>query len=309
MATPTGRHDVSQREPHRFDLAAALTRSLESVDLRDFQRRNVNRVRLLKAEELQGSVRLAIDRALADHAAELTRLRDLERTAGTEVESLRCALAEEAAKRAAAEGALAAGEARGAEIDLARREAQTAKEELADLREALHEAQLDAAGARREAEEAATELERARRELAEARERLAEALVERERFRAELLAEPTRTRLTPPAPPGAAIVEAVSEAPARPIEESLSVPPVSPSIPPTEGNGAAAPEPPPADAAPAPVPAASAPAFEEKPAPGAKKQPSRVLYVGFGPGLSKDVLFNVEQGRKARRRAESESRD
>lgn len=172
---------MSQRDPHRFDLAAALARSLRPVDLREFQRRNVGRVRLLRPDELAGSVREAIERALADHRAELERLREATRRASGERETLRTALAEEGARRASAEAALA--EARGA----ARAEVETLR---ADLARALS----DLAGARAEAE-------RLRAERDEARGRLALTLVEREKIRGELVAERTAALPAPAAKP------------------------------------------------------------------------------------------------------------
>jgi chromosome segregation ATPase len=196
---------VSKREPHRFDLAAALSRSLQPVDLGEFQRKNVNRVRLLKADELQGSVRQAIERALAGPLDELRRAREAEQRASAEAEALRGSLAEAVARRDAAEAALAGAsgpegqaalraelDAATAKLEDARRRTAELEEEIADLRVTLEAAQADAADARRELGAARDEAERLRLELLEVRERLAGALVERERMRAELDAETTR---------------------------------------------------------------------------------------------------------------------
>src|SRR4051812_14333840 len=98
-------HNVAQRDPARFDLQAALSRSLQPVDLREFQKKNVNRVRLLRTEELKGSVRDAIDRALTGHMEELRKLREREKALVAEVAALQAKVAEESSRRQIAESA------------------------------------------------------------------------------------------------------------------------------------------------------------------------------------------------------------
>ena len=74
---------------HRFDLTAALAKSLVPVPFRELKQRSVGRVRLLKADDLQGSIREAIDRALAQHRDEMKRLRSAETTYLEELEAVK----------------------------------------------------------------------------------------------------------------------------------------------------------------------------------------------------------------------------
>jgi hypothetical protein len=196
---------VSQREPYRFDLGAALSRSLQPVDLRDFQKKNVNRVRLLRTDELAGSLREAIERALAPHRAELAKVREAERRATAEADALRRSLAEESKRSAEAEAAAAAAirerdEARRQASDMQQKvleeeeEARNATEQLAALSRDLDAAQAEVAMLR-------AQLDAIRAERDEARDRLAAVLVERGKLEAALSTESTRLL---PTPPGAA---------------------------------------------------------------------------------------------------------
>ncbi len=101
-----GETAASKVSPPGLDVRAALAGHLVPVTFRDLERSGCRRVRLLKADTLEGSVKALIERALATEDAEIQRLRDETTRLRDEVERLGREL--EANRKAAVQAAAAA---------------------------------------------------------------------------------------------------------------------------------------------------------------------------------------------------------
>jgi hypothetical protein len=223
---PSG-SDSPRRPAKRFDLGKALSRSLKPCNVDELKQKSLGRVRLLKADDLQGQIRDAIEDALRGPRRELIDSRERATQLAATLEKMETEL-DEATKRAKIE-AKAHSETRRRlqEVQAALQETEEDNERLAAEIASLSQRLEASKSANRELlgafEQACTESERfeteqgeletqvetlvrdleatrrrasvAEKEVGEVRARLCGALVEEAKARGELRSSETQVEL------------------------------------------------------------------------------------------------------------------